>query len=145
MRISDWSSDVCSSDLTESAIEAADDVAEGQHLAAAVRMDFNVLRKQRCKRCGIAIARGNEKGLRDTASLGCLDAAARPGDLDILARARGQLAPSRWLAAPSHRAGAKRDVDNVQTHAGCSYHGGTAVARDDKTECSSGCIRFPTE
>src|SRR3546814_4458387 len=37
---------------TESAIEAADDVAEGQHLAAAVRMDFNVLRKQRCKRCG---------------------------------------------------------------------------------------------
>src|SRR3546814_9763823 len=100
MRISDWSSDVCSSDLTESAIEAADDVAEGQHLAAAVRMDFNVLRKQRCKRCGIAIARGNEKGLRDTASLGCLDAEARPGDLDMLARARGQLRSEEHTSEP---------------------------------------------
>src|SRR3546814_20276763 len=35
---------------TESAIEAADAVAEGQPLAAAVRMDFHVLRTQRCKR-----------------------------------------------------------------------------------------------
>src|SRR3546814_13684735 len=46
---------------TESAIEAADDVAEGQHLAAAVRMDFTVLRNPRCKRCGLAIARRSEE------------------------------------------------------------------------------------
>src|SRR3546814_12035308 len=118
MRISDWSSDVCSSDLTESAIEAADDVAEGQHLAAAVRMDFNFLRKQRCKRCGIAIARGNEKGLRDTASLGCLDAEARSGDLDMLAPARAQLAHSRWLAASSTRDVAQSGVEHGIKQAG---------------------------
>src|SRR3546814_3010523 len=106
MRISDWSSDVCSSDL---------------HLAAAFRMDFNVLHKHRSKRFGIAIARGNEKGLRDTASLGCLDAEARPGDLDMLARARGQLAHSRWLAAQSHGDVAQRDVEHVVKQEGCAF------------------------
>src|SRR3546814_545469 len=134
MRISDWSSDVCSSDLTESAIEAADDVAEGQHLAAAVRMDFNVLRKQRCKRCGIAIARGNEKGLRDTASLGCLDAEARPGDLDMLARARGQLAHSRWLAAQSHGDVAQRDVEHVVKQEGCAFQWRQTLHREHQRD-----------
>src|SRR3546814_15867445 len=74
---------------TDSALEAAADVAERQHLAAAVRMDFNVLRKQRCKRCGIAIPPRHETGLRDPASPVVPDAEVRPGDLAMLPPARG--------------------------------------------------------
>jgi hypothetical protein len=77
---------------------AVDGVVEGEHPAAAVRNQHDVLGEHRLQRADVPIPRGGEEGLGDPVCLGALDRIARPRLAHMTPRPRGELAHRRRLA-----------------------------------------------
>src|SRR3546814_17919752 len=92
MCISDWSSDVFSSDLLEDDVITEHRFHRGRTLAAAVGPHADIGREQRPERAHVAAARGGKKGVGDFEPAFLLELVARTRVADMGAGARGELA-----------------------------------------------------
>src|SRR4051794_15602598 len=81
----------------EDTLDADNRVEEGEHLAATIGPDHDLLRQQRLEGCDVAAVRCGKEGMGDPIPLIAFDRETRTGGLDVLARPGGKLADCRRL------------------------------------------------